>query len=90
LVLPGHGCGRHKKVPGLMARVPRYVTTCGFAVAAIDAPGHGYRPTTEQDERFTPGTPGTPGTPHAGPGRHAGIPAFESESSRRFFTRHLT
>src|SRR5207244_6325597 len=26
-----------------------------FAVAAIDAPGHGDRPRTEQDERFTAG-----------------------------------
>src|SRR2546429_243930 len=30
----------------------RYVTNCGFAAAAIDAPGHGGRPKTEQDERF--------------------------------------
>jgi hypothetical protein len=28
-------------------------------------------------------------TLHANPGRHAGIPAFELESSRRFFARHL-
>ncbi|WP_327248147.1 alpha/beta hydrolase [Streptomyces sp. NBC_01320] len=26
---------------------------------------------------------------HANPGRHAGIPAFELESSQRFFARHL-
>jgi pimeloyl-ACP methyl ester carboxylesterase len=52
LVLLGHGGGQHKKVPGLVARAHRYVTACGFAVAAIDAPGHGDRPRTEQDERF--------------------------------------
>jgi dienelactone hydrolase len=52
LVLLGHGGGQHKKVPGLVARAHRYVTACGFAVAAIDAPGHGGRPRTEQDERF--------------------------------------
>jgi pimeloyl-ACP methyl ester carboxylesterase len=52
LVLLGHGGGQHKKVQGLVARAHRYVTACGFAVAAIDAPGHGDRPRTEQDERF--------------------------------------
>jgi pimeloyl-ACP methyl ester carboxylesterase len=52
LVLLGHGGGQHKKAPGLVARARRYVTACGFAVAAIDAPGHGDRPRTEQDERL--------------------------------------
>jgi hypothetical protein len=28
------------------------VTACGFAVAAIDAPGRGERPRTEQGKRF--------------------------------------
>jgi hypothetical protein len=28
-------------------------------------------------------------TLHANPGRHASVPAFELESSLRFFTRHL-
>jgi pimeloyl-ACP methyl ester carboxylesterase len=55
LVLLGHGGGQHKMVPGLMARAHRYVTACGFAVAAIDAPGHGDRPRTEQDEQFAVG-----------------------------------
>jgi pimeloyl-ACP methyl ester carboxylesterase len=55
LVLLGHGGGQHKKAPGLVARARRYVTACGFAVAAIDAPGHGDRPRTEQDERFVAG-----------------------------------
>jgi pimeloyl-ACP methyl ester carboxylesterase len=55
LVLLGHGGGQHKKVQGLVARAHRYVTACGFAVAAIDAPGHGDRPRTEQDERFAAG-----------------------------------
>ncbi|MET7333149.1 alpha/beta hydrolase [Nonomuraea sp. NPDC005650] len=52
LVLLGHGGGQHKTAPGLVARAHRYVTECGFAVAAIDAPGHGDRPRTERDERF--------------------------------------
>ena len=51
VVLLGHGGGQHKKAPGLVARAHRYVTASGFAVAAIDAPGHGDRPRTEQDER---------------------------------------
>jgi pimeloyl-ACP methyl ester carboxylesterase len=55
LVLLGHGGGQHRKAPGLLARARRYVTACGFAVAAIDAPGHGDRPRTGQDERFAAG-----------------------------------
>jgi dienelactone hydrolase len=55
LVLLGHGGGQHKKAQGLVARAHRYVTACGFAVAAIDAPGHGDRPRTEQDKRFAAG-----------------------------------
>src|ERR1019366_5627159 len=51
LVLLGHGGGQHKKAQGLVAWAHRYVTVCGFAVAAIDAPGHGDRPRTEQVER---------------------------------------
>jgi alpha-beta hydrolase superfamily lysophospholipase len=55
LVLLGHGGGQHKKAPGLVARAHRYVTACGFVVAAIDAPGHGDRPKSERDERFSAG-----------------------------------
>jgi dienelactone hydrolase len=44
LVLLGHGGGHHKTAPALVARARRYVTRCGFAVAAIDAPGWGGRP----------------------------------------------
>ena len=47
--------GRTRKAPGLVARAHRYVTACGFVVAAIDAPGHGDRPRTEQDELFRAG-----------------------------------
>jgi hypothetical protein len=35
-----------------VARARRYVTTLGFAVAAIDAPGFGDRPQTEHDKKF--------------------------------------
>lgn len=51
LVLMGHGGGLHKKTPELVARALHSVTTWGFAVAAIDAPGHGDRPRTADDER---------------------------------------
>ena len=51
LVLMGHGGGQHKKTPALLARALDTVTTRGFAVAAIDAPGHGDRPRTAEDEQ---------------------------------------
>ena len=44
LVLIGHGGGGHKKDPGVFSRAFPYVASCGFAVAAIDAPGVGDRP----------------------------------------------
>src|SRR2546429_1345283 len=52
LVLLAHGGGQHKKAPNVQGRARRLVTACGFAAAAIDAPGSGDRPRTEQDERF--------------------------------------
>jgi alpha-beta hydrolase superfamily lysophospholipase len=55
LVLLCHGGGQHKRAPGLLARAHRYVTARGFAVAAIDAPGHGDRPRTEQEGRLVAG-----------------------------------
>jgi dienelactone hydrolase len=51
LVLMGHGGGLHKKTPALMARARDTVTTWGFTVVAIDAPGHGERPRSAEDER---------------------------------------
>ena len=52
LVLMGHGGTQHKKVETLLARARRYVRHLGYAVAAIDAPGHGARITAqEQAER---------------------------------------
>ncbi|MEV4325099.1 alpha/beta hydrolase [Microbispora rosea] len=49
LILMGHGGGRHKKDPDVVARARRFVTGGGFAVAAVDVPGHGDRP---KDERY--------------------------------------
>jgi alpha-beta hydrolase superfamily lysophospholipase len=50
VVLMGHGGGLHKKTPALMARAHDNVTTWGFSVVAIDAPGHGDRPRTAEDD----------------------------------------
>ncbi|WP_433685842.1 alpha/beta hydrolase family protein [Nocardia sp. CA-119907] len=51
LVLMAHGGGQHKRAPGIVGRAHRFVTGCGFHVAAIDAPGHGGRPRTAADEQ---------------------------------------
>lgn len=51
LVLIGHGGGEHKKTEHLVARALGLVAG-GFAVAAIDAPGHGGRPRTAEHERL--------------------------------------
>ncbi|HTF07950.1 MAG TPA: alpha/beta hydrolase [Asanoa sp.] len=51
LVLMGHGGGLHKKTPAQLARAHDAVTTWGFTVVAIDAPGHGDRPRSAQDEQ---------------------------------------
>jgi dienelactone hydrolase len=47
LILLGHGGGQHKKAAGIVARARRFVTECGFAAAAVDAPNHGDRPKDE-------------------------------------------
>ena len=54
LRLMGHGGGLHKYAPGLVSRARRAVagdgSGDGFTVAAIDAPGHGDRPRSDQDQ----------------------------------------
>jgi pimeloyl-ACP methyl ester carboxylesterase len=55
LVLMGHGGGLHKKTPGLLSRALHCVTTYGFTVVAIDAPGHGDRPRSAEDEQARAG-----------------------------------
>jgi dienelactone hydrolase len=52
LILMGHGGGQHKKAPDIVARARRFVAECGFAVAAVDVPGHGDRPTDEEYNRI--------------------------------------
>jgi hypothetical protein len=52
LVLMGHGGGLHKRSAGLVARARGAVLRDDFAVAAIDAPGHGDRPRSAEDQRW--------------------------------------
>ena len=51
LILSGHNGGLHKREPRLVARARHYAAEYGFAVAAIDAPGHGDRPRSAADEQ---------------------------------------
>lgn len=52
LILMSHGGGGHKKEPGIADRARRFVTECGFAVVAVDAPSHGDRPDHEEFTRI--------------------------------------
>ncbi|MDH6222830.1 dienelactone hydrolase family protein [Streptomyces pseudovenezuelae] len=52
LILMGHGGGQHKKAPGILARAHHFAAEGGFAVAAIDVPNHGERPTDEEFDRI--------------------------------------
>ncbi|MEV4250758.1 alpha/beta hydrolase [Streptosporangium canum] len=52
LILMGHGGGQHKKAPGIVARARRSAAECGFAVVAVDAPGHGDRLRSEEHDRI--------------------------------------
>src|ERR1700722_14376935 len=47
LILMGHVGAQQKKPPGVLARARRFAAEGGFAVAAIDVPNHGERPTDE-------------------------------------------
>lgn len=52
LILMGHGGGQHKKAPGIVARARCFVAEGGFAVAALDVPGHGDRPKEKEYDRI--------------------------------------
>jgi dienelactone hydrolase len=52
VILMGHGGEQHKKAPGIVARARRFAAECGYAVAAVDVPGHGDRPGTEEHDRI--------------------------------------
>jgi dienelactone hydrolase len=51
LILSGHNGGLHKRQPRLVARARHSAAEYGYAVAAIDAPGHGDRPRSAVDEQ---------------------------------------
>jgi hypothetical protein len=51
LILSGHNGGLHKREARLVARARHFAAEYGFAVAAIDAPGHGDRPRSAADEQ---------------------------------------
>ena len=51
LILSGHNGGLHKRLPRLVARARHYAAQYRFAVAAVDAPGHGDRPRSAVDEQ---------------------------------------
>ncbi len=52
LILSGHNGGLHKREARLVARARHFASEYGFAVAAIDAPGHGDRPRSAADEQI--------------------------------------
>jgi len=52
LLLMGHGGGLHKRARGLVARARQAVMRDGCHVAAIDAPGHGDRVRSHQDQQW--------------------------------------
>jgi pimeloyl-ACP methyl ester carboxylesterase len=49
LILIGHNGGLHKREPRLVARARHSAAQYGYAVAAIDHPGHGDRPRSAVD-----------------------------------------
>ncbi|MFF7748428.1 dienelactone hydrolase family protein [Streptomyces sp. NPDC007971] len=51
LILIGHNGGLHKREPRLVARARHSAAQYGYAVAAIDHPGHGDRPRSAVDEQ---------------------------------------
>ena len=51
LILIGHNGGLHKRESRLVARARHFAAEYGFAVAAIDHPGHGDRPRSAVDEQ---------------------------------------
>jgi len=88
-VLFSHGGGTHKKAPAMTGRAHRLVTGGGFAVAAIDARGHGGRLDRRSGLALFDAFGSTEKALHANAGRHREVPRFEADSAVRFFARHL-
>jgi dienelactone hydrolase len=53
-ILLGHGGTQHKRTPGVQSLARRLVRHMGYGAVAIDAPEHGDRRATPQEERFDP------------------------------------
>ncbi|WP_394619129.1 alpha/beta hydrolase [Lentzea sp. JNUCC 0626] len=51
LLLSAHGGGQHKRAPGITARA-HACAQAGLAVVTLDAPGHGDRPRTPDDDHY--------------------------------------
>jgi pimeloyl-ACP methyl ester carboxylesterase len=51
IILMGHNGGLHKREPRLVARARHSAAEYGYAVAAIDHPGHGGRPRSAVDDK---------------------------------------
>jgi dienelactone hydrolase len=80
LILMGHGGGQHKKAPGIVARARRFVAECGYAVVAVDVPGHGDRP---EDERYSRIAAGNQARVAAGEELYPLIAAFQALVARQ-------
>ncbi len=52
LLLVGHGGTQHKRIDTILSRARTFVRHQGYAVVAIDAPGHGDRITEEEAARM--------------------------------------
>lgn len=80
LILLGHGGGQHKQAPGIVAHARRFVTECGFAAAAVDAPSHGARPKNEEYQRIAAANQAQVA---AGADRSALIAAFQARIAQQ-------
>ncbi|NUS14856.1 MAG: alpha/beta hydrolase [Streptomyces sp.] len=80
LVLIGHGGGRHKKDPGIVAFAHRLARDLGYAVAAVDVPGHGDRPSDPELDRLAGENRARI---EAGADRYALVADFQAVAARR-------
>jgi pimeloyl-ACP methyl ester carboxylesterase len=64
VLLMGHGGTQHKRIDTMVARARSYVRHHGYAVVAIDAPGHGERISKEERVRQREERQAIAGTPN--------------------------
>ena len=101
LILMGHGGGQHKKAPDIAARVCAAVLGLGGALASAEPAARITVPVeflVQWDDERVPraqslalfhALASAEKTLHANPGKHGDVPAFELDSTLRFFARHL-